>query len=98
MARRDVRFHPHAEDEANRAYTWYYEHNPAAARAFLADLDHAVSRVQKAPERWPLYHGTALRYIFQRFPFSLIYRVTEDAIEIIAVAHHSRRQGYCSRR
>ena len=70
MAQRSVRFHPHAEDEANRAYEWYSERNPASARAFLADLDHAVSRVQESPERWPSYHGTARRYIFQRFPFA----------------------------
>lgn len=98
MAQREVRFHPHAEDEVNRAYAWYDERNPAAARAFLDDLDHAVSRVQEAPERWPYYQGSARRYIFQRFPFSLIYRVINDAIEVIAVAHHSRRPGYWSRR
>jgi plasmid stabilization system protein ParE len=98
MERRDVRFHPRAEAEANRAYGWYYERNPAAARAFLADMDHAVSRVQESPERWPYYYGTAQRYIFLRFPFSLIYRVTDDAIEVIAIAHHSRRPGYWSQR
>jgi plasmid stabilization system protein ParE len=98
MAQRSVRFHPQAESEANRAYEWYHERNPNAARAFLADLDYAVSRVQEAPERWPHYHGAARRYLFQRFPFSLIYRVTEDTVEIIAVAHHSRRPGYWSRR
>jgi plasmid stabilization system protein ParE len=67
MAQRSVRFHPQAEDEANRAYEWYYERNPTAARAFLADLEHAVRRVEESPERWPYYHGTARRYIFQRY-------------------------------
>jgi plasmid stabilization system protein ParE len=51
MAQRNVRFHPQAEDEANRAYEWYYERNPTAARAFLADLDHAVRRVEESPQR-----------------------------------------------
>jgi hypothetical protein len=32
--------------------------------------------------------------VFQRFPFSLFYRVTAGAIEVIAVAHHRRKPGY----
>jgi toxin ParE1/3/4 len=98
MAQRNVRFHPQAEEEVQRAYRWYRERNPAAAQAFLADLDHAVLRVTEAPERWPLYHGQARRYLFQRFPFSVIYRVTDETIDVIAVAHHRRRPGYWSER
>jgi toxin ParE1/3/4 len=98
MAPRNVRFHPAAEAEAQRAYQWYDERNPTAARAFLADLDHAVRRVQETPERWLVYQGAARRYVFQRFPFSLIYRVTDEAIDVIAVAHHRRRPGYWSNR
>jgi toxin ParE1/3/4 len=36
--------------------------------------------------------------VFQRFPFSLIYRVTVEAIEVIAIAHHRRRPGYWMQR
>jgi plasmid stabilization system protein ParE len=98
MAQRNVRFHPQAEEEVQRAYAWYRERNPTAARAFLADLDHAILRVTEAPERWPLYQGRARRYLFQRFPFSVIYRVTNETIDVIAVAHHRRRPGYWSDR
>ena len=80
MAPRNVRFHPQAADEAQRAYDWYHERNPSAAQAFSADLEHAINRVSDAPERWPFYHGPARRYVFQRFPFSLMYRVTAEAI------------------
>ncbi len=98
MAPRSVRFHPEAEQEAQRAFQWYNERSASAARAFLADLDHAILRVTEAPARWPHYQGTTRRYIFQRFPFSLIYRIMDDAIEVIAVAHHRRRPGYWSNR
>lgn len=54
MAPRNVHFHPQVEAEAQRAYRRYRERDPTAARAFLADLDHAVPRVTEAPEHWPL--------------------------------------------
>jgi hypothetical protein len=36
MAPRNIYFHPQAEAEAQRAYRWYRERDPTAARAFLA--------------------------------------------------------------
>jgi hypothetical protein len=32
--------------------------------------------------------------ILSAFPFSIIYWVTDDAIIVLAVAHHRRRPGY----
>ena len=34
------------------------------------------------------------KYLFRRFPFTVIYRVTETTIQIIAVAHGRRRPSY----
>jgi hypothetical protein len=36
--------------------------------------------------------------VFPRYPFNLVYRVLDDDIEVIAVAHHRRRQDYWTRR
>ncbi|HEY5870936.1 MAG TPA: type II toxin-antitoxin system RelE/ParE family toxin [Candidatus Tectomicrobia bacterium] len=38
-------------------------------------------------------HGTR-RYLFPHFPFSLVYRVRDEEIEIVAVAHHRKQPGY----
>jgi hypothetical protein len=38
------------------------------------------------------------RYVMKRFPFVVVYRVTTDRIEIIAVAHGSRKPGYWKKR
>jgi toxin ParE1/3/4 len=32
--------------------------------------------------------------VLNRFPFALIYRIERDEVQILAVAHHSRRPGY----
>ena len=76
MARPNVELHPEAIAEVRAAYRWYAERNPSAANAFIAELDHAIREVQRAPERWPMHaHGTR-KYLFRRFPYSVIYRVT----------------------
>jgi len=89
-----VLFHPDAVEEAQAARQWYLARSPSAADSFLAELDRGVESVVLAPERWPLFVHGARRYLFQRFPFQLIYRVKGDRIEILAVAHGRRRPGY----
>ena len=89
-----ISFHPAAVAEVDAAVQWYAERSPVAARAFAAEVNACVERVAEAPDRWPSYvHGTR-RYRFPHFPFSPIYRVRNGEIEIVAVAHHSRRPGY----
>lgn len=89
-----VVFHPDAVEEARAARQWYLERSQLAADSFLTELDRGIEAVSEAPERWPIFvHGTR-RYLLQRFPFQLIYRVKNDQIEIVAVAHGRRRPGY----
>jgi plasmid stabilization system protein ParE len=94
MAPAAVRFHPAAAREAEAAYDWYAERDPSVAHGFREELRHAVDAVADNPLTWPRHGSRARRYVFPRFPFSLIYRVREDGVEVIAVAHGRRRPGY----
>ncbi len=89
-----VRFHPAAAQEAESAYDWYAARNPAVARGFREELQHAVDAVAENPDTWPRHGRRARRYIFPRFPFSLVYVLRTDEVEVIAVAHGRRRPGY----
>jgi len=40
----------------------------------------------------------ARRTVFARFFFSLVHRVRDDTIEVVAVAHQRRHPGYWKRR
>jgi len=89
-----VEFHPAAVEEAEVARTWYEERSIIAGKAFVEELMHAIDQILEAPERWPKYEYNTRRYVFPRFPFSLVYRVVGDKIQIIAVAHAKRKPGY----
>ena len=94
MPRVAVRFHPAAANEAEAADAWYAVRSSVAARGFREELQHAVEAVAEAPERWPRHGARARRYVFPRFPFSLVYRLRDGEVEVIAVAHGKRRPGY----
>jgi len=93
-----IRFHPAALSEAEKSQSWYSERSLKAANGFVEELSHAVNMVTEAPNRWPKYQSETRRYIFARYPFSLIYRVKNNIIEVLAIAHHRKRPGYWAKR
>ena len=98
MALLPIEFHPEAIAEAHEAREWYAERSEAAAARFMDELDVAIDAIQRSPERMAKYlHGTQ-RYLLKRFPYILVFRITDELIEVIAVAHGRRRPGYWRRR
>ena len=45
---------------------------------FIAELSHAIQQITELPETWPSYEAGTRRYTFPVYPYSLIYRVTDD--------------------
>ena len=91
---RSVSFHPAARAELATATDWYVARSATAAREFVREIEHALARIQEAPERYPETRHRRRRFVLLKFPFDLVYRITETNIQIVAVAHHSRRPGY----
>jgi toxin ParE1/3/4 len=89
-----VEVHPLAADEAEGAERWYRKRNETAATRFRRELDRTVDLILERPEAWPSYLANTKRVLLRRFPFFLVYRVRDERIEILAVAHARRRPGY----
>ena len=79
------------------AARWYEQRQRGLGAQFVLAVDDAIATIVAAPQRWPVFAG-ARRYILRRFPFSVIYRVVDERIQVVAVAHHSRRPTYWGRR
>jgi plasmid stabilization system protein ParE len=93
-----IRLHPEARAELNEARDWYYERSPLTAVAFAHAVDYAVSRIAVAPNSYTQADHGMHKFVLQRFPFNLFYRVAEAEIVIVAFAHQKRRPGYWASR
>ena len=93
MSRR-LEFHPLALREAEVATQWYLNRSPVAADGFIEEMQGAAQAISAAPLRHAAYlHGTR-RYLLKKYPYLVVFRVTETAIRVLAVAHGRRRPGY----
>jgi toxin ParE1/3/4 len=93
-----LRFFQEAADEIEQIGRWYRDRNEAAESAFLREVDRAVESIMDAPERWPLHRSGTRRFVCPSFPYSLIYFVENDVINVVAVPHDRQRPGYWRKR
>jgi toxin ParE1/3/4 len=92
-------FHQEAIAEYDAAFDWYLEHSQDAALKFDAEVDRALAQITRAPRRWAAGPHSTRKFLLRQFPFTLIYREQASGkIQIVALAHTSRKPGYWKQR
>jgi len=62
-------------------------------------VDRSIELIESGPEQWPIFEGPVRFIRLRRFPYLLYYeRVEAAVVQVLAVAHGSRRPGYWRRR
>ena len=76
------------------------ERSPDAALRFDAEVDRALGQIISTPKRWAAGSHSTRRFLLRQFPYILIYRerASSGDIQIVAVAHTSRKPGYWKKR
>jgi len=98
MIRKPIQFHHEATTDYETALQWYFERNEAVAFKFWEEVNKAVEKISATPHRWAKHIQATHRLLLHRFPYAIVYRELPDSIQIVAVAHLSRRPGYWSSR
>lgn len=94
-----VEFDDAALAEAVEARDYYAALRPELGADFAVCLDRAITRIAANPGLWPPFSRHTRRYLLDRFPYAVVYRLRDDStIRVLAVMHQHRRPGYWSRR
>ena len=89
-----IRFLNLADQEVDDAVRWYEEQAEGLSRDFLDELDRVVRLVRIYPLMATQIEPDIRRFLFSRFPYSLIYGLDQETIVVIAVAHQHRAPRY----
>jgi toxin ParE1/3/4 len=91
---RSVIFHPLAEQELLDAISYYEEQENGLGLDYLGEVEHSVNFLMRYPEAGSKVRDAIRRLTLPKFPYSLLYRVLEEQIRVLAVAHHKRKPQY----
>jgi hypothetical protein len=82
-----------ASAEFAEAVRWYEQKRTGLGGEFFDAVTHAVELIRARPEVGAVT-GRTRSWRLARFPYRLVYRVREDDVYVVAIAHMSRRPGY----
>jgi len=74
----------------------YYarEANAEIAEAFIAEFDRSAKLLGDYPKLGTTWRGRVRRLPLRRFPYSIVYSLSQVEVRILAVAHQRRRPGF----
>ena len=85
-------------EEAQQAKEHYESEVDGLGDAFAAVLHASIQSIKQLPYGSRLFHDPYRRFVMERFPYGIIYRLEENTIYIVAIAHFKRRPFYWKKR
>lgn len=86
----EVIFRPAAEIDLHEAYHWYETRAPGLGTEFMRCVDACVQTICRQPEIYPVTHRQVRQGLLRRFPYSVLYLVSNERIVVISFFHTSR--------
>ena len=88
-----------ALDELHHATAFYIARSDKKlGLAFAAEFDRAANLLIGNPEIGQVFRGDVRRFVMRRFPYNVYYHTVSGELQILAIAHQSRRPGYWANR
>lgn len=99
MTARNFRLLDSAEVEANAAFDWYESELAGLGDAFRGEVKLTLDRIKYGPLHFGIVHRLGIRRArLDRFPYSIYFRLEDEAIVILAIFHEKRDPAIWHRR
>ncbi len=91
---KEISFHPDVAEDIKVAYLWYEKQLQGLGDRFIVELEDGYSSIFDFPNLWANFQYGFKRYILNKFPFSIIYKISNNQIIVVSVMHNSRKPNY----
>lgn len=82
----DIFFHPKAKIEFFEAIEYYEDCSPGLGLEFSEEILSTIQRIIYFPNAWGKFSKDTRRCLTKRFPFGIIYQVSENKNEVLIIA------------
>src|SRR5438045_3642937 len=94
-----LHYHALARKEVLDTTGYYARKRPELATEFLMELTTGIEAILARPYAFEQVRPGIHRYLLERFPYGIYYRVPDaNTVRILIVKHHSRHPGFGMRR
>jgi len=84
-----------ASEEFEAAVRWYEDHRTGLGVEFFDAVSSAMDLIAERPEIGPIdASGVTRRFLVKRFPYHVVYFITQKQIVVVAIAHLKRHPNY----
>jgi hypothetical protein len=90
----EIEFHPSAQAELDASAGFYESRLEGLGIRFLTAVEETTERIVTWPDAGSPLGGGFRKRLVPGFPFSIVYRSTEERVFVVAIAHQHRRPGY----
>jgi plasmid stabilization system protein ParE len=76
-----------AEQDIAAVAEWYEDRGESLVAEFLRAFDAAIASISRNPEQYPQVHPRVRRALLRRFPYSILYSLTEEDVVVLGCMH-----------
>ena len=90
----EVTLHEDADEEFKAEAVFYESRQPGLGAIFIQRVAEGFDSILAHPLAGQLLFDDFRRRLIRQFPYSIVYRIEDQQIFVLAVAHWSRTPGY----
>jgi plasmid stabilization system protein ParE len=83
-----------ASEELEASVAYYDIQRAGLGTTFLSEFENTKRRIQELPLAARTLRDDLRQRPIHRFPYFVLYRISDDEIMIVAIAHRRRSPGY----
>jgi plasmid stabilization system protein ParE len=80
-----------AVQDLAEAYAWYEQQRPGLGNEFLEAVRLCLDSAARHPRSNAIARKNVRRALVRRFPYSVYYEASDDAILVRGIFHHARK-------
>jgi plasmid stabilization system protein ParE len=96
----EIRLLKAAQTELDEAFIYYEDQLRGLGYEFTDEIFSTLKRIKQNPTSWASFSKRTRRCLVHRFPYGIIYQISESENEIlvVAIAHLHRKPQYWVKR
>ena len=94
-----IEYHPLTTTDLNKAVAHYNRQQAGLGDQLRTEVYASIERVLAGPSQFSVVSQDIRRCLVHRFPYAILFRVvSEDALRVLVIRHHSRHPRFGLRR